>query len=521
LRVTGASSPPSGWAGRTGAAVARHAGAAACLGLAFWAWYSFLRQVAGPLNPDEIYFAHHFWLLEEGKRQYLDFQSIHLPTYFQLLKPLVAALSGRSADLSFLAAARAVSAAIILAYAGLACWLYRAAKPQTGRAGLAAMLALLLVFIVLARMVEVRTDTVGLLLVNAGWAAVLAMPSAARMRLAAVLAGLSILFTARAAGNALVVGLALLCLAGSSGNRAAVRSLLGVAGGFLLAGLALYLAAPEWVTLVIRSCFLEPTQQLVGWSLLRRFLWPERLPLTLLIALGFLAGVLLVRRGERDRGLLIAIACAGQLLTIALDPNPFEYVYGWAAVPAVLGIVWVNRPFASYFPFLTGVAAVILCVAYTVRTGKNPLPASPYRLTLDPLLTQAELDRTPTSELVAGLFNQKRQGNLVNQLRVRSEVCRRVAGRVVSTFDAHPVCLDDALFYWTGLRWPALMEGDLPSRGAMSHEEFATMFMQARPKLFVWAHRWEPPRALLPATRQMLACCYDVYDGFAIYREAR
>ena len=79
--------------------------------LAFWLYYAFLRQVAGPLNPDEIYFAHQIWLIDQGKRQYIDFYSGHLPAYFQLLKPLVAALSGEPTDLSFLSGAFAFSPA--------------------------------------------------------------------------------------------------------------------------------------------------------------------------------------------------------------------------------------------------------------------------------------------------------------------------------------------------------------------------------------------------------------------------
>jgi hypothetical protein len=519
LPMVGASAP-SAWLQRAGTRISTCAAPAAWVGLAFWIWYSFLRQVAGPLNPDEIYFAHHFWLLNEGKRQYLDFYSIHLPVYFQLLKPLVAAFGGAASDLGFLVGLRVLSAAIIASYGALAWWVLREGASRRVRGSLVATLALLLVFLVLARMVEIRADTIGLLLVNCAWAAVLASPTMGRMRLAAVVAGLSILFTARAGGNALVLGIALLSLAVRSRDWQGVRSLLYVAAGFVLAGFALYLAAPDAVMLVIRSCFLEPTQLIVGWSLPRRFLAPERLPLTLLILLGLLSGIVLARRGEKERGLIVAVACAGQLLTIAVDPNPFEYVYGWAALPAVFGIVSVSRPFAALFPFLCGLGAVVLCLGYMLKTGESPPTASPFRLTPDTLVKRAEVDRMPTQQLVARLVDERGQKNLANQLRLRSELCRRVAGTVVSTFDAHPICLQDAFYHWTDLRWPAVMQGDAQRAGAMSQQEFATMFKQARPKLFIWGHRWEPPRPLLPEMQEMLACCYDVYDGFAVARDA-
>jgi hypothetical protein len=105
-------------------------------------------------------------------------------------------------------------------------------------------------------------------------------------------------------------------------------------------------------------------------------------------------------------------------------------------------------------------------------------------------------------------------------LRVRSEVCRRLQGTVLTTFDTHPICLDDALFYWTGVRWPPLVEGDAAPREAMSQEEFARVFLRARPRLFIWEHRWDPARKPLDATRRMLACCYDVQPGFALARDS-
>lgn len=493
--------------------------AAAGFGLAFWVYYAILRQVAGPLNADEIYFSHTLWLLSQGKQQYTDFYSNHLPVYFQLLKPLVGAMSRSSTDLSYLWAVRALSALIIMAYLGLAWSLKREVLPHAGRAALSAAGALLLVFVVLGRMVEIRADTFGLLLMNAAWTVVLCARTKRSMATAALLAGLAILFSARAAGMAGVLGLLLLYLAVRSRDWAGVRALLYVAGFFVGAGLILYAAMPEWVALVIRSCFLEPVKLLKGLTLAQRFLAPERIPLTILIAGGLLAGICLLRRGNTERGLIVAVACAAQLLMVVLDPAPYEYVYGWAAVPAVWGLVSVSPAVTWYFPASMAAAILSASIGYSIRNGEPPRTSSYFRLTFDAPLSESELARLPTPELVGLLISDKRQKNLTNQLRVRSEVCRRIQGTVLTTFDTHPICLDDAIFFWTGVRWPPLLEEDAARPDAMSQQAFARMFMNARPGVFIWERRWGAPRTLLPATRQMLGCCYEIHHGFALARK--
>jgi hypothetical protein len=153
--------------------------------------------------------------------------------------------------------------------------------------------------------------------------------------------------------------------------------------------------------------------------------------------------------------------------------------------------------------------------------GHPPPTGSIYYLAFDPVISQAELDRLPTADLLALMISDRRQKNLVSQLRVRTTVCRRLAGTVISTWDAHPVCLHDALHDWPGLHWPALTEGQQLTRNAISAQAFERSFMQARPQAFIWAHRWQqPPPRLLPEARRMLACCYDVHDGFAIAKKA-
>lgn len=493
--------------------------ALAWFGLAFWLYYAFLRQVAGPLNFDEIYFAHHLWLLNQGKRQYVDFFSGHLPAYFHLLKPLVSALSQAPADLAFVFGVRALSALVIAAYLALAWVTLRKAFPDGARAGLLGSGAVMLVFVVLARMVELRSDTFGLLLVNAAWAAALCTRTPRTTIAACVLAGLALLFSARAAGMVAVMGLLLFYLAVRSHDWASVRAMLWVAGLFAGGALLMYLADPEWVALVVRSCFLEPARSQTRLPLTEILFAPERLPLTVLIVAGLGAGILLLRRGNAERGLVIAVACAAQVLMILADPAPHQYVYGWAALPAVAGLVSASGALAVVFPAAIAAAVLGASVGYSMLHGEPPRASSYFRLTFDARLGEDEVARLATPALVAMLVNDKRQMNLGNQLRVRSEVCRRLRGAVLTTFDTHPVCLDDAMFHWTGQQWPPLVAGEQPRRGAMSQEAFEQAFAIARPRLFIWGRRYGEPRTLLPAARQMLACCYDIGDGFAIARE--
>lgn len=493
---------------------------AACLAFAFWIYYAVQRQVAGPLNSDEIYFAHILWLIRAGKRQYVDFFSQHLPTYFQLLQPLVAAVSKSPTDLSYVWAARAVSALAIMGYLALAACVHRLAAPASGRAGLLATAASVLAFVVLARMVELRSDTLGLLLMNIAWTIVLGGRTAVRSAAAAALAGLAILFAPRAAAMAGILGLTLLLLALRARDRASVRALLCVAGGFAAGAASLYLAAPDWIALIVRSCFVEPVKFATAFPYLRRFLAGDRIPLVLLVALGAVAGLRLLRGPRREQGILVSAACIGQLLILCVDPAPFEYVYGWAALPAVFGIVSMNSVVAVLVPFLFASALVGLSGVFMLLRGHQPPTLSPIRLTFDATISREEVARLSTPELIALVVGDQRQQNLENQLRVRSELCRRVRGTVMASFGTNPLCVQDALYVWSGgLRLPAIAEGDPQSSSGMSWPDFEAIFLRAGPEVFIWADRWEPPRALLPRTRQLLACCYEVHDGFALRRE--
>ena len=114
----------------------------ALLAAAFWLHYYFVHDVLGPLNIDELYFAHIFWLQREGLEQYSDFYSAHLPTYWWLLKPLVPAAA--PTDLSFVWNLRAASLAFALVYP-LLLW-------KLNRRDFLYLLPFLLFFLVFARM---------------------------------------------------------------------------------------------------------------------------------------------------------------------------------------------------------------------------------------------------------------------------------------------------------------------------------------------------------------------------------
>lgn len=507
---------------RHGGVLAKYLPLAAWLGLAFWVYCAFLRKVAGPLVPDEMYFAHHFWLLDHGRRQYLDFNSNHLPAYFTLLKPLVTGTTQAAGDLSFVFRLRAFSAIVIAGYVALAWSLARRVVPQFGRAGAAGLAGLLLVFVVFARMVEIRTDTLGLLLVNCAWAVVLSGRTTRRLAAAAVLAGLALLFSARAPAMVGVMGLLLLFLPARSGNRGGVRALLVVAGAFLLAGLATWLVAPEWTAMVLRACFMQPVRIVGGMPLADRFIGLDRTPLSLMILAGALAGMALWRRGDKERGLVVAVACWAQLLMIAFDPSAYEYVFGWAAVPVAVGIASVGRALVACLPFALGSALVAMALAQQVVKGQPAPSSSPYRLTFDAAVREEDLARLPVPALVGLMMGENRENNLVSHLRVRSEVCRRLSGTAVTVFDANPICMDDATYHWTGVTWPSFVFGEPPPRNAMTMEEFQHIFDEPRPRLFVWRHGWDPARLLRPEVRKMLACCYDIHEaeGFAVLRQA-
>ncbi|QJW84074.1 hypothetical protein HK414_09720 [Ramlibacter terrae] len=388
----------------------------------------------------------------------------------------------------------------------------------SGRLGAA---ALLLVFVVLARMVEIRSDTLGLLLMNAAWALLLGGRSVRRLVAAAVLGGLALLFSARAPGMVGVFGLLLLYLTVHARHWAAVRALLLVAGGFVAAGALVYPGCSGMGH--ARHTFLlhgpragDPPGHDPGHALLPAGAHPAHAADRGRPARGAAADA----NPHRERGVIVAVACGGQILMIVLDPLPFEYVYGWAAVPVVFGLVSVSARWASAIPAAFAAALLAGAAGYALK-GESPPNVSLFHLTLDAALREEDLARLAAPELVSLIVTDRGQRNLTGQLRVRSEVCRRLGGKILATFDTNPVCLHDAFFHWAGVRWPPLVQGDVRTPEAPSSEAFGRELIGAGPSVFIWAHRWESPRPVLPTTRRMLECCYDIHDGFALKKAAR
>jgi len=140
----------------------------------FWCWYWIVHQAAGPLFADELSFSHILWLIHHGERLYLDFYEYHPPVYFWLLSPLV------GDDLSYIYAIRLLTIPLVGCYLAMT-------KPIQW--------PFVLIFVTLARMSEIRPDTFGLLLMNGAWFLLIRR----RPLAAAIVGGLSLLFSARAA----------------------------------------------------------------------------------------------------------------------------------------------------------------------------------------------------------------------------------------------------------------------------------------------------------------------------------
>lgn len=392
-------------------------------GIAFWGLYFLVQKL--PLTGDEAYFAHVSWLLRHGARQYVDFYSNHLPLYFQAIGAILPAGEG----VAFVWWLRALSLLVVVAYAFML-------RP--------ALWPFLLIFLTLGRMVEIRPDTIGLLLFNAAWLVLLKDPR--KLLWAAGLAALALLFSARAA--VMMVPMAGLCLILA---RHRPWPLLGLGAAFV-AGIGLIaLIDLAWFLLVVRSVYLEPAALLAGVPFTERFLWPERLILVAMIAAALIAALLRIRRGEgRAQDAVIAVATASQLALIALDPGPYEYVYGWAMIPTLIGLPGTPVQRAAA-PLALALAIVALAAAYPLLKGRAPRQSSFLYLGIERPLSGAEVRAMPTTTLIPLLYDRHA---LWNQLRVRDEICRRVRGKVLANFWYQPICLPDALHDWIGITWP-------------------------------------------------------------------
>jgi hypothetical protein len=427
--------------------------------------YSFIiRCVIGQLDADERYFSHIVWLLDHGFVQYRDFYSNHLPLYFHVAALLVHA----DDNLTFVYWLRALSLAVIPAYGAMVL--------VAGRDKWVAA-AVLAAFIAFARMSEIRPDTFGLLLMNGAWFLLVKKPK--RFGLATILAVASLLFSARAA----------VCLAGFGAtslyafwNEPKRMARAALVGSLALVTVLLVTTAFYPLREVVGYVFLEPLGLMARVPLTERFLaLPDRFSLVALTACA-----LVVCR--RDR--VIAGAAATQLVMIAFDPSPFGYVYGWAAVPVAVGL--------SRGPALVRVAAAtipatilaVMIASYWILKGHDAPPGSGLRTTIErPIGT---LDGYTTPQLV-GLMIEGRQQALWNSLAIRSAVCKRVRGTVLTVFSSQPICLPDAQYGWIEIRWRDLSLARCP------------------PKLFIWKGQfagWHAARVSLSG--------YVASSGFAL-----
>lgn len=413
-----------------------------------------------------------FWMMHRGLHQYTDFYSYHLPTYFWMLSPLV------GDDLSFVYWLRATTLIAVIAYATMT-------RPL--------LWPFVLIFVIFARMAEIRPDTFGLLLMNAGWFALLKR----RTVLGGVLAGLSLLFSARA--SVVSVGFALACIQSSEWSQVRRLMLIGVAAAIAL-GMALVIF-PHEILLILRASFLEPGRAIPKMGLgmrlgFDRFGVDRLVPLAMILISLLASGITWARdRADRDAA-IIAIACATQLVLILVDPAPYEYVYGWAMIPAVNGLLLASRLVSTrpqaLLSAIAGAGALLIPAGtgfdYVVH-GNPPRARSQFHVFPD--TRRIPVTTLSITDLVAASDDP---GEIWNQLAARRELCRRISGPVSAVFTVHPICLRDATYEWSGVTWSPRTYEQISNRG--------------RAQLLIWGDSIPAPRHLAPG--------YIMGDGFAL-----
>jgi hypothetical protein len=469
----------------------------------------FLARIVGPLNPDEIYFSHTLWLTLQGKRQFLDFYSQHFPTYFALYDLLIP--RERADSLRFIWFVRLSNIVVLGGYIAI---LFAVARRSA-----IFFLSLFLLIALISRMIEVRSDTLGLLAFNAGWVVLLVGKSRRSLALATVLAIVAVAFSARGLVMSVGFGAAVawrLWVARDLRGLVAPAVLVGCAG---LALLTAFLAHPRYAELMLQSTLFSPSTLLSRPSLSQRFLALDRLPQTLMAAVALLLAVTcLMRATARENAGIVAIACLTQLILIVVDPSPFPYVYAWAIVPSLVGLGLADRVFnieAGKWIAITGAlggAAILSAVILYLRINGHEAPVgSNYRLFLDTPLQAVSIQQMSAKSLTALMLSGDQQQSLANQLLVREELCRRVNAPVLSAWQSHPICLPDATYYWFSITWPNIgSQGPPPKR----ERWFEEIFEHEPPSLVVWA----VPGAstTLNPWAQSLLKGYDVEKGFAI-----
>jgi len=215
-----------------------------------------------------------------------------------------------------------------------------------------------------------------------------------------------------------------------------------------------------------------------------RFFMPQR-GILLAMILAALATAVIQRRARPDVALVTIVATAAQLLLIAvIDPAPYEYAYGWAMVPTLLGLPGSNK--LKTIAALCLAASIVATSAITTLVSHRPPPSTSF-LVLTP---EAPMDAgsMPTEELVQLLLARHA---LWNQLAVRTELCRRLPGPVLTRFWYHPICVRDAEFRWFDFPWAKKL--NLSQRNP--------------PNLIIWGEREYEPE---PPTG------YELHEGFAL-----
>lgn len=473
----------------------------------------YLKQVVGPLNPDEIYFSHTLWLTLQGKRQFLDFYSQHFPAYFWFYDLV---LPRRSPDdLSFVAVVRWSNLVVVAAYVGLLFAMARRSAPY--------LLPLLLALIVVSRMVEVRSDTLGLLAFNAAWVVLLKGERSRSIAFATALALIGGFFSAR--GLVMVLGFAAAiawCAYVARDWKPLLVSavLFGCVCVIVLAG---YAIDRNYVDLMVRSTLLAPTELLSRLSLSQRVFAFDRLLQTLVALIAMVIGIaMLAKQQERRRAGVVVIACAAQLLLIFIDPSPFPYVYAWAVMPSLSGLALANRllgkncrPWMSAVGVAIGAALAAAFIGYPLVSGHDAPTGSNYRLLPDAALQGAQVQALTVPNLVELMLSGRAQQSLQNQLLVRGDLCRRLRGPVLSAWQTHPICAPDATYYWFSVKWP-----NIGTAGPLSRAQwFESMFRQTPPVLFIWDGGRGNSSVTLNGWMLGLLTGYEKWNGFAL-REA-
>lgn len=466
-------------------------------------------KIVGPLNPDEVMFSHVLWLTLEGKRQYIDFYSYHLPTYFRLYGLALPHANGGS--LGFIWGVRLSNIAIVAAYAGLLVAVERKSALY--------LLPLLFLMLTVSRMVEVRPDTLGLLAFNAAWAVLLLGSTRPRAGLASFLAIFGAACSARGIVMGVGFGAALTWLAFVRRDWGFLAIPVAVLLTALVIGLAMWRIEPGYAELMLRSSLLDPGALLAWISVTQRVLAFDRFPQVLIALIALMVGATsALKDTDRGRSGVIAIAALAQLVLIFVDPSPFPYVYGWAMIPCLAGLSLAGELFdidarKGLVAIGAGCAAVMasLTLVYPLISGRAPPVGSNYRFLPDDPIDAAALQKMPLGRLIELELGREHQQSLANQLFVREELCRRIDGRVLAAWQSHPICLHDAAYYWFSVKWP-----DIGSNGFPSSRQswFARMFAEDPPDLFIW-HVPGASATLNPWVMSLLHE-YAIASGFAV-----